>query len=170
MLSWRQALVPRSQPASLPQEPVCLPLTALLYSLLYVLEQLHSTPQHLQLLIATPGGAASLLSLFLAKFWSLSPALVSGMQLVVENHLAARPSKVPACVPGHGQLTGFRTPAAQSTTEPYDSVRPANSPKPGTRWAQKRLGNLRGDNYFSGFEFGVHLLAQALLPGVTAKI
>lgn len=129
-------------------------LSALLYNLLYVLEQLHSTPQHLQLLIATPGGAASLFSLVLAKFRSLAPALVSGAQLLVDNHLAARPSKVPAYVPGHGQLTGFTLAEARSTTEPCSSAHPPNSPKPGTKWAQRRLGNLRGDKSFSSFETG----------------
>ncbi|PKU46030.1 hypothetical protein llap_3650 [Limosa lapponica baueri] len=144
-------VVPRNQPNLLPQEPVYFPLSASLYNLLYVLEQLHSTPQHLQLLFATPGGAVSLLSLVLAQFQSLAPALVSGTQLLADNHLAAHPSKVPAYVPGHGQRTGFTLAEARSTTEPCNSVHPANSPKPGTKWAPKRLGNLRGDKSFSSF-------------------
>lgn len=84
-------VVPTSQPTSLPQGPVYFPLSASLYNLLYVLEQLHSTPQHLQLLFATPGGAASLFSLVLDKFWSLASALVSGAQLLRCASLCARP-------------------------------------------------------------------------------
>lgn len=147
-------MVPRSQPASLPQELLYLLLSALLYNLLYVLEQVHSTPQYLQLLMATPGGAASLFSLVPAKFRILAPALASGTQLLVDNRLAARPSEVPAYVPDHGQVTGFTPVRAQSTTEPCNSVCLANSPKPGTKWAQRRLGNTRGDKSFSRFETG----------------
>lgn len=118
-------VVPRSQLDSLPQEPVYLPLSAWHYNLLYALEQLHTTPQHLQLLIATPGGAASLFSLVLAKFLSLAPALVSSTQLLVDNHLAACPSKVAACTPGHNQITGF-TP---TDCEPRNSTYPCKVPE-----------------------------------------
>lgn len=67
MLSQQHMAVPRCQPVLLLQGHAFLPLSALLYNLLYVLEQLHSTPH---LLIATPGSAVSLFSPVLGKLWS----------------------------------------------------------------------------------------------------
>lgn len=93
-------VVPTCQPVLLLQGPVFLPLSALLYNLLYVLEQLHST----HLLIATPGNSVSLFSPVLEKFLELAPVLGSGTQFLVHSHLVAHPSQVPPLVPGHGQL------------------------------------------------------------------
>lgn len=79
---------------------------------------------------------------------------MNGAHLPVDNHLAAHPREVPAYVPDHSHPTGFTPVETRSTTEPCNSVHPANSLKAGTKCVRKRPGNLRGDKSLSSFETG----------------
>lgn len=153
-LSQQPMVVPGCQPVLLLQAPVRLPLSALLYNLLYVLEQLHSTPQNLHLLIAAPGSAVSLFSPVLGKFrsWHLSWGVAHSSWLTI----TWLPIPV-RCQPVFLAMasSGLTLVKARSRTEPCSSVNLANSPKPGLNGPKReRLGNLRGGKSFSSFEPG----------------
>lgn len=89
----------RSHGPSLPRELcICLSLPCFITHLFYVIEHLHSLPQHLQPLAATPEVTVSVFSLVLTKFQSLAPALVSRTPLLVD--IICCLDEVRACVPG----------------------------------------------------------------------